>query len=149
MDPLSITVSSLALLSTVAKSSFAITDFVRRYQAAAGDLGDVKQELSELRTTLELLQSIIGDSEESALPQSLKTHVVSIIKRCEDSLKRLDGALGKHKGTFTAARWVLDGKREVTDLRHNLEAYRGTLSVLLETATLYVIPPRELNRATS
>ena len=136
MDPLSITTSSLTLLSTIAKSSFAITDFVRRYQAAATDLNDVKLELSELRTSLELLQSVLGDSEGSALPQSLGSHVVSIIQRCDDTLKRLDGVLAKHKGSFAAARWVLDGKREVTDLRHNLEAYRGTLNVMLETATM-------------
>ncbi|KAF3026474.1 hypothetical protein E8E14_012875 [Neopestalotiopsis sp. 37M] len=138
MDPLSITTSCLALIGVVAKTSIAITAFIRECREARGDLTSVNRELSDLKIVLELLQEdTAGQDGELLLSESLQTQILSIIKNCGDVSSKVEQVLTDLRGSRVGAiRWVLDGKKEVASLKQSLEAHRSALSLALEMVNM-------------
>ncbi|ETS78339.1 hypothetical protein PFICI_10401 [Pestalotiopsis fici W106-1] len=122
MDPLSITTSSLALITVVAKTSIAITTFIRECREARGDLTSVNRELSELKIVLELLQEDTADqNSELLLSESLRAQILSIIHNCGDVSTKVEQVLTDlRKSRVGAIKWVLDRKKEVASLKHSI-----------------------------
>ncbi|KAF7536814.1 hypothetical protein G7054_g4232 [Neopestalotiopsis clavispora] len=140
IDPLSITTSCLALIGVVAKTSIAITAFIRDCREARGDLISVNRELSELKIVLELLQEdTAGHDGELLLSESLQTQILSIIHNCGDVSARVEQVLTDLRGSrIGAIKWVLDRKKEVASLKQSLEAHRSALSLALEMVNMRV-----------
>jgi hypothetical protein len=136
MDPLSITTGCLTLLGTIGQTSLAITLFVRSCREARGDLAEVARELSELKMVLELLQGDQDVENDRIIPESLQRQILGILVKCNEVLVKIDAVLEKHRGRVGDIRWVATGKNDVANLRQSLEAYRGALSLVLETITL-------------
>jgi len=136
MDPLSITTGCLTLLGTIGQTSLAITSFVRSCREARGDLAEVARELSELKMVLELLQGGQDVENDRIIPESLQRQILGILVKCNEILVKIDAVLEKHRGRVGDIRWVATGKNDVANLRQSLEAYRGALSLVLETITL-------------
>ncbi|PMD47012.1 hypothetical protein L207DRAFT_575816 [Hyaloscypha variabilis F] len=135
MDPLSITTGCLSLLGSIGQTSLAITSFVRSCEAR-GDLAEVVRELSELKMVLELLQGDQDVENDRIIPESLKRQILGILVKCNEVLVKIDAVLEKHRGRVGDIRWVATGKNDVANLCQSLEAYRGALSLVLETITL-------------
>ena len=140
MDPLSITTSSLALISVVAKTSIAITTFIRECREARGDLISVNRELSELKIVLELLQEdTAGQDGKLLLSESLQLRILSIIQNCGDVSTKVHQVLTDLRGSRVGAiKWVLDCKKEVASFKQSLEAHRSALSLALEMVNMRV-----------
>jgi len=136
MDPLSVTAGCLSLLGSVASTASAVTSFIRGCREARGDLTAVTRELSEMNIVLELLRDETETKDSRIIPEKLRIQIVSILGSCEGVLKKINEVLQRHSGQLGAVRWVSDGKGEVASLRQSLEAYRGALSVVLETVGL-------------
>lgn len=136
MDPFSITTGCLGLLTAIANTTIAISGFVKGCREARRDLTDVSRELSDLKIVLELLKDdseVVGDN---AIPENMHSQIIHLLSSCKDVILTVDKVIERHVGPFAAVKWVADGKREVTYLRQSLEAYRGTLSLTLETVNL-------------
>ncbi|KAF6823556.1 hypothetical protein CPLU01_11349 [Colletotrichum plurivorum] len=132
-DPLSVAASCVGLITAAGATARAIMSFVRDCREARADLTTISRELADLQIILELLKS---DEEEGSLPGPLRTQIVAIVDSCGGLISSIDDLLKRHKGKTGAIRWAVDGKREVEGLRRGLEAYRGSLSLAVETVTL-------------
>lgn len=138
MDPLSITTGCLSLLGAIANTTIAISGFVKGCREARRDLTDVSRELSDLKIVLELLKDDSEAVGEAAIPEAMHSQIKSLLTGCHGVILTVDKVIQRHEGRLAAVKWVADGKKEVAYLRQSLEAYRGTLSLTLETVNLSV-----------
>ena len=136
MDPLSITAASIALLGTVAKTSLAVTSFVRGCREARADLSSISGELTQLHLVLDLLKDDTAVSDTRVIPESLQAQILSIINNCSIVIGNINTVLDKHSGKAGPAKWVASGKAEAAGLRISLEAHRSSLSLALELVSI-------------
>jgi hypothetical protein len=136
MDPLSITTACLSLLGAVAKTSLAVTTFVRGCREARSDLSSISGELTQLHLVLDLLKDDASVSDGRVIPESLQAQILSIIKNCSVVIDNIDAVLRKHSGKTGAVKWVAFGKAEVAGLHMSLEAHRGSLNLVLELVSV-------------
>jgi hypothetical protein len=73
MDPLSITVACVSLTAIVAKTSVAVTTFVRAVRSARSDLDGMSRELVSLSTLLELITEDAQDIH--VFPETLRKQI--------------------------------------------------------------------------
>lgn len=140
MDPLSITTGCLALISTVEKTTLAITAFIRACHEARTDLTSINVELLELAIILELLKDDTAGSDDSVIPESLQQQILSIITNCTTVVSKINNVLDSFKeGSKTSTiKWAASGKGEIAGLRMSLEAHRGSLNLALELMSISV-----------
>lgn len=136
MDPISITGACVSLLFAIGRTSVAVTGFIRDCREARSDLTGVTRELSDLKLVLELLKDDTDVQDGRIIPEALRIQILSIIAHCDNVLRKIDQLLEKHSGTLGATRWAVDGKKDATNLLQSLEAYRGALSLAVETVNL-------------
>jgi hypothetical protein len=136
MDPLSITSACIGLLAAVTKTTLAVTSFTRDCREARSDLTSITGELSQLNLVLELLRDETAVSDDQIIPESLQTHILSTINSCSAAVSKINTILDKHAGKTGVLKWVAFGKNEVAGLRTSLEAYRGSLSLVLELVSV-------------
>jgi hypothetical protein len=132
MDPLSITVGCVSLVSTIGKTSVAISLFIRDCRSARHDLDGVSRELLSLKSVLELLEEDLSESKQ--VPESLGTQMQSILKNSDKVVTELDQVLEKHSGggVQKATSWAFSGKGDAAKLKSALEAHRGALNLALD-----------------
>jgi hypothetical protein len=139
MDPLSISTGCLALLTAVAQTTVAITNFIRSYRDARDDLTGVTRELSELSIVLQLLKDDSAlEGDKAAIPEPLQKQIASIITNCTAVVTRINNVLQKFstESKTDKVKWVVFGKGEITGLRMSLEAHRGSLNLALELLSI-------------
>lgn len=136
MDPLSITTACIGLLATVTKTALAVTNFTRDCREARSDLTSITGELSQLNLVLELLRDETAVTDDRIMPESLQIHILSTINSCSAAVSKINTILDKHTGKTGMLRWATFGKNEVAGLRTSLEAYRGSLSLVLELVSV-------------
>ena len=136
MDPLSITTSCLTLLGTVAKTSLAVTTFIRGCRDARSDLTSISGELTQLHLVLDLLKDDASITDGRVIPESLQAQILSIIKNCSAVVDNINKVLQNYSGKTGAAKWVAFGKADVAGLRMSLEAHRGSLNLVLELVSV-------------
>ncbi|KAG5664966.1 hypothetical protein KAF25_008700, partial [Fusarium avenaceum] len=136
MDPLSITTACVGLLATVTKTALAVTNFTRDCREARSDLTSITGELSQLNLVLELLRDETAVTDDRIMPESLQIHILSTINSCSSAVSKINTILDKHTGKTGMLRWATFGKNEVAGLRTSLEAYRGSLSLVLELVSV-------------
>jgi len=137
MDPLSITASSLAIISAIAKTSATVTKFARSVRDAREDVTATSLQLSELSMVIDLLHNDLGD--ETRLPEGIRTvsvHIESVLGNCKKILVELDTLVT----TFDSRRmqWALSGKSQVVALNSRLDAHTKALQIALDVSTLSV-----------
>lgn len=140
MDPLSITASCLTLLSAIGQTSITMTSFIRVCRQARTDLAGINRELADLKMVLELLKDDSDVENDRVIPLGIQAQIFGIIESCMAAIMNVETVLKRHSGRAGAARWAIDGKKEVASLKISLEAYRGALGLALETVTLWVTP---------
>lgn len=136
MDPLSITTACVGLLATVTKTALAVTNFTRDCREARSDLTSITGELSQLNLVLELLRDETAVTDDRIMPESLQIHILSTINSCSAAVSKINTTLDKHTGKTGMLKWATFGKNEVAGLRTSLEAYRGSLSLVLELVSV-------------
>ncbi|KAF4880472.1 hypothetical protein CGCSCA1_v000210 [Colletotrichum siamense] len=134
-DPFSIVTGCVGLIGAAGATVNAITAFVRDCRAARGDLTIVARELTDLQLILELLKD---DGEGHALPNSLQDQIDRIVERCKCIIKDIEDVLKRCKGSSRAIIWAASEKKEVESLRRDLEIYRESLGLTVETTTLWI-----------
>lgn len=138
MDPLSITVSCISLVSAVTKVSVKINSFVREVRDARGDLDAVTRELTSLKTVLEILSDDCTNSKGGAFPPSLVKQISGILTNCGGVLGHIEESLGAHSGNGIkkGVKWALSGRDDMNKLRSNLEAHKSALDIALDMVAL-------------
>jgi hypothetical protein len=140
MDPISISASCVGLVATIAKTSIAVTSFVRDVRDARRDLDAVSRELSSLTTILELLAEDTTDKKGQLLPASLQAQITGILTNCDDVVVEIEDGLVKHKKSKLGRRgyWTIGGGQgDMSKLRATLEAHKSALEIALEMLAMY------------
>jgi len=139
MDPLSITVACVGLLTTVTKVSIQINGFIREVRDARGDLDYVSRELLSLKTVLEIL-SEDASSSNGGFPPSLVRQISGILTNCGVVLEHIEASLQKHSGggIRRGMKWSFEGRDDMNKLRSSLEAHKSALDIALDMVALYV-----------
>ncbi|KAF1937646.1 hypothetical protein EJ02DRAFT_49134 [Clathrospora elynae] len=140
MDPLSVTVSCVALVTAASKVSYSLTNFTREWRDASGDLGAISRELLSFQVVLEnLIKDTVG-SKESALPPNLRLQIIGILMNCNRVVDDIEASLNRHaqsrlgKGGY----WTFGGKDEMAKHRSSLEAHKSALEIALEMVAISI-----------
>ncbi|KAM0427901.1 hypothetical protein ACHAPT_007360 [Fusarium lateritium] len=138
MDPLSIAAACIAFVQAADKTITTIRRFILDCRDARSDLSAVNRELSDLKLTLNLLEDLVPDGNETGdpLPSSIREDIRSIIKNYLDVAKEIDNVLVEYRGRFAVASWAAEGKQKIASLQAVLEAHRRALDLAVDTITL-------------
>jgi hypothetical protein len=138
MDPLSITTGCVALLTVVAQTTKAITDFIRAVRDARDDLTAVNRELSELAIVLELMKDDLAVDDTKIIPEPLQNQIESIVTNCTAVVAKINEILKgyKERSKLSTLKWITSGKGEIVGLRMSLEAHRASLNLALELMSI-------------
>lgn len=147
MDPLSITATCFALVTTISKISIQINNFVRQVRDARGDLDAVSRELTSLKSVLKILSEDAENSTSGGFPKSLVTQISPVLTDCRDVLEQTEASLQKYAGggVKKGLKWSLSGREDMTKLRSRLEAHKSALDLALDVVALYVSLYRRLS----
>lgn len=138
MDPLSITVSCISLLTVIGKTTIVLTSFVRDVRGARSELDSISRELLSLSTILKLLAEDFDTEAGSTLPSTLQNQIAGIVENCTGVVNDIERALVRHEGARLrkAAQWVAWGREDVVKLRGSLEAHKSALEIALDMVAL-------------
>ena len=133
MDPISISASAAALLSTIFQVSISISGFVRDVRDARKDMDQVSRELSSLTTSLSSLRDDSADPNLS-LPPSLEQNLLAVVQNCSDIVRDIEALLSKVAGggTLKSIYWTMFGRADMEKLRSNLEAHKSAFNIALD-----------------
>ncbi|KAK4168305.1 hypothetical protein QBC43DRAFT_310056 [Cladorrhinum sp. PSN259] len=134
-DPLSIVTGCVGLIATIGTATAQINGFVRTVREARTDLDSISRELTSLQSILDLIQTDASKS----LPRPLTQHLPAIVENCNVTIGDLQRVLDKYKkhGRITGAKWAMSGKDDVESLKSRLETHTQSLSLALDTMTLF------------
>ncbi|KAE8854445.1 hypothetical protein PTNB29_09801 [Pyrenophora teres f. teres] len=140
MDPLSITVSCVTLVTAVSRVTYSLTGFIREWRDASSDLRIISQELSSMQIVIGNLRNTFA-TKESTLPPNLKEQILGILKSCLQVVGGIEASLLKHansrlgKGGY----WALGGgKEDMAKYRSSLEAHKSALEITLELVSITI-----------
>lgn len=135
-DPLSITVSVLAVVTAAIQSTKSLSATVKRYKDRDKTLNRLQYEVEDLTTVLSSLKGA-ADSDES-----ISTLLEGPIDRCSQVCREFEDAMEKFSGkTKTGLRdWTkLEFMRgNINDFMDTLASYKSTIMVGLGTITMSV-----------
>jgi hypothetical protein len=145
MDPLSITVASATLATSVGTLILQVNDFVKQVRDARRDLDSVKRELGSLQTVLEVIAVDASDSN-ITFPPLLEKQLPGVLANCGLVVSQIEELLQKYigGGIRQGVRWAVSGKDDVNKLLVTLEAHKSALDMALEMIAMYVEDRDEL-----
>jgi Fungal N-terminal domain of STAND proteins len=127
MDPFSITVGVVGLLSTLAGMSVQINDMRKEFVEAENEIDALLRELTDLSNVLSKLQNC-----HLGLPDNLSKDLALLLRNCSSTATEAEIHLRKSSARrFRAAYWSFSGKKECLQLCRSLEAYKATISITL------------------
>ena len=132
MDPLSITVSCVTLISTITRASYSLTSLIREWRDASGDLKAVVQELVCIQTIIENLMSHTITPKECSVPPSLQHQISGILKSCNQVVGEIRVSITKHTKSRLgkSSYWTFSGGREdIAKHRSTLEVHKSALGI--------------------
>ncbi|KAH6063529.1 hypothetical protein HBI67_141140 [Parastagonospora nodorum] len=141
MDPLSISVSCITLITTITQVSVAVTNFVREVRDARGDLDAISRELVSLKSVLELLAEDTEGPHTATLPERLKDQIIDILKNCKHVVTDVEASLKKHSASRLgrAGHWAVGGgKGDMTKFRSSLETHKTALGLALDMVAITI-----------
>lgn len=132
-DPLSLTLTCACLAKLVVVTANEVTLFVRDCREARLHFVGISGYLAELQTTLELLSE---DGNYESVPPHIQDSITTHIRSFQGCIESIGAVLRQHRGKRGAAFWAMDGKKEVEGLKRELEAYKSSLSLAVDTINL-------------
>ncbi|KAJ7210908.1 hypothetical protein GGX14DRAFT_625178 [Mycena pura] len=143
MDPLSISMSCLTLISAVSAASSSVTDFIVNCRSARIDLEAIARELSDLEITLRIIQIDGADDGGDAanFPDDLQRNIANIVTNCTHIIGDLETLLQKYQDVGRlerSAQWALTGRKEAEKMRVSLAAHKGALNLVIDATALHM-----------
>jgi len=139
MDPVGAAgaaVSVFAVVELVGRVSALAASFMRGVRDARRDMIQVRKDMSDLSTVLEMVAEDLEKEGDSALGGDMshsQRHIVDIAHGCRAVLLEIEVVIRKGQSRL---RWVLSGKERVNKLRERLETYKLSLDVALDYRTM-------------
>lgn len=135
-DPLSIVASCVGLAAAAAKTSVAITSFIRTTRDARKELTETRTQLTELESVLDLLRHDSEGEGGSAIPESVRSNIEGIIGNCNASIRDLQAVMEKHKAKTGPLRFTFTGKEDILALNRQLSTHTRALNIALDFSAL-------------
>jgi hypothetical protein len=141
MDPLSISVSCITLITTISQVTVAVTSFIREVRDARGDLDAISRELFSLKTVLELLAEDTEEPHSETIPKRPRDQILDILKNCDRVVTDVQLSLQKHHTSRLgrAGHWTMGGgKGDVMKFRSSLETHKTALGLALDMVAITI-----------
>ncbi|KNG46688.1 wd40 yvtn repeat-like-containing domain protein [Stemphylium lycopersici] len=141
MDPLSITVSCVTLISTVTRASYSLTSLIREWRDASADLKTVMQELVCIQAIVESLMNHTMTPKECTVPSNLQHQIASILKSCHQAVSEIGISIAKHTKSRLgkSGYWAFGGGREdIAKHRFTLQVHKSALGIALDMVLIHV-----------
>ncbi|EXF73119.1 hypothetical protein CFIO01_07519 [Colletotrichum fioriniae PJ7] len=133
-DPLSITASVLAVLTTAAQSVKLLVETVNRYKGRDRTLSRLQAELEDFLRILDVLHKVVET--ESAMMVLLKDPILRCSQLCNDFDKAMKVFSGKSKVGFRDWAKMEFMRGDINDFLDALSSYKETISIGLGTITM-------------
>jgi hypothetical protein len=127
--------SVFAVVELVGRVSALAASFMRGVRDARRDMIQVRKNMSDLSTVLEMVAEDLEKEGDSALGDMSHSqrHIVDIAHGCCAVLLEIEAVIREGQSRL---RWVLSGKERVNKLRERLETYKLSLDVALDYRTM-------------
>jgi hypothetical protein len=133
MDPLSITVGCVSLLSSIAGLSRQISKFVGDVRDSRKEMEAVLRELASLTFCIEMLRN---DCDNPAIPypESFRENLTNMLHNCHGVITEIEELMRKTAaGTFgSRIQWATTAQDDLNKLRLRLEAHKGAIDIALD-----------------
>jgi hypothetical protein len=143
MDPLSITASIAGITMAALQSAQFLTKTIDNIRGAPATVTSIS---TDLRAVQPLLQSLARALQDSSSQIILSEQIKHAVENCDIACRAFQTQVGhwtKHSTEdkmFWMDRWkiALFGLEQINTFRGQISAYKGTISVALSTATMYL-----------
>ena len=133
MDPVSISGTCVGLISLIITATTAATRFIRTCRGAREDLTAAIGDLTQLRTTLDLLK----DDDTTVIPERMRTEILSLLDKCAIiviEIEKLIESLGNSRPV--PVKWAASEKSKVEAARAKLRGYAESLGLTIDIVGL-------------
>lgn len=146
-DPLSITGSVLAVLTTAVHSVKLLAETVNRYEGRDKTLSRLQTELEDFVRILDALHKVV--EKECSMIALLKDPILRCSQLCNDFEKAMKTFSGKSKVGFRDWAKMEFMRGDINDFLDALSGYKETISIGLGTVTMLVTHPVDLCNSSS
>ena len=126
--------SIVGLAGAAASVSLTLYEFVGTVRYAKEELNALAIEASDLSTVLDHLSAILNQNTDCIIAKTVET-IDTLIKRCERLLEEFGVTIDLVKARATHIQWLLR-KRKTQEMKLSLEAFKSTLSLIIQTVIL-------------
>jgi hypothetical protein len=144
MDPLSITVACVALLTAIQEVSKSLLEFVREVRGARKEIDGFYRELNSIQLCVEALAN-----DEIPFPSALKEQLATVVANCDAVIREMLAIIIRHRrkrqsssssgpSIRTTIQWTSLDAAEIRRSRERLESYKMTMDITLDMASLLV-----------
>jgi hypothetical protein len=152
MDPLSIATGVVTVIGLITRLTLSLRDLRKDLRSAAGELDSIEQELNGLNLVLARLQLYTESARNVAGQDGTNEALRSILCGCEGTILEIEAKAtsaaqnlqGKHIGQLKHSLSWPSLKRELQDLRNQLERHKSAILLSLHLESLCVYRPRPL-----
>jgi len=135
MDPFSITVGAVGLLSSLAALLVKLNELRADFVEAETEIDAMLQAFTDLTGILTRLQN---SGETSSLPGNLSKNLASVLSNCNKTAVEA-GVLLRNASMHRMRRvyWASTGKKECVGLYRGIKAHKATISIALNLCSMY------------
>ena len=140
MEPLTVTVSCISLISNLNKAASILALFVDEIGGSCDETEAISYELQSLDTILKMIARDTATPALQPYPPQLVEQLSRVLQDCDSAVTSFQAMLAKFpkEDALTSAMWAATGKKEVENARQTLTGYRSVLVLTLELITLSV-----------
>lgn len=136
MDPVSITVGVIGLLSSLSSLSTKINELRTDFHDADSDMTQITHEIGHLSQILKRLEDAW---KRGLLNQSLQTDLSGVLHRLQTIVIETELHLKRAAArTLRGVHWAFSGKKQFQQFCRRLESYKSTLNLSLTLSDMYV-----------
>ena len=142
MEPLTVTVSCISLISNLNRAAGILASFVDDIGGPRDETDAISHELQSLDTVLKMIARDTAAPVSQPYPPPLVEQLVRILQDCDSVVTSFQDMLAKFPkdDALTSAKWAVTGKKEVENVRLTLYGHRSVLVLTLELITLSADP---------
>jgi hypothetical protein len=146
MDPLSITAAAVGFTTAALQSAQFLVKTIDNIRDAPSTIRDVTTDVRAVESVLQNLEKALNDGSSQII---LSSQIEYAVKNCERACITFQSQVESWKKhsteekMFWMDRWKIGlfGQEKIKTFKGQLSSYKGTLSVALSTATMYLFLP--------
>ena len=137
MDPLSITVGVVGLLSSLTALATRLNDLHTDFQEAESEITQLTHEINDLT---QILNQLEDTRQRGILNRNLQSNLGGVLQRLQTVIIEIEVHLRNVAARrLRGAYWALSGKKQFQQLCRRLESYKSTLTLALTLSDMYEV----------